>query len=82
MVVAVGVELELVLDPAEERRRRVEDEAVAPELERVGEAGAAVGVGLGARDLLVALQQLDRDAGGRPPAAVSSTWVESEALIP
>ena len=54
MVVAVGIELELVLDPAEERRRRVEDEPVAPELERIGEAGAAVGVGLRAGDLLVA----------------------------
>ena len=50
MVVAVGIELELVLDPAEERRRRMEDEPVAPELERIGEAGAAVGVGLRARD--------------------------------
>ena len=82
MVVAIGVELELVLHPAEELRRRMEDQPIAAEGERVGEAGAAVGIGLRACHELVAVQQLDGDTGGRAPAAVSSTWVESEALIP
>ena len=57
MVVA-GLELDLELDATEERRRRVEDEAVGPRLERVGEPGAAVGIGiLGGRFLEGAARQ-------------------------
>ncbi len=71
MVVAVGIELELVLDPAEELRRRMEDEAVAAECEVVAETGAAVGVGSGTGDGVVAPQQLDGDIdGGRAAGRV------------
>ena len=63
MVVAVS-ELQLELDAAEERRRRVDDEAVQARLEAVGDLCPAVGVGAGGRDLLVAAVKLDRNVRG------------------
>ena len=70
MVVAVA-ELHLQLDAAEERRRRVEDEAVRTGLEIVGEPGSAVSVGVGRGDLLRAAMELDGDVwGGFPRGSI------------
>ena len=68
MVVA-RLELDLELDATEERRRWMEDEAVGAGLERLGEARASVGVGLGARDptrLRGAARRRRPLPGGRP----------------
>ena len=65
MVVAVG-QLQLELDAAEERGRWVEDEPVDAGVERIGEAGAAVGVCRCNRDLLGAAEQLDLDSRRGP----------------
>ena len=78
MVVA-GPEHDLDLDAPEERRARVEDEAVGPRAEVVaGEVrDAAVVVGLARGDEVVAAEELDRDAARRrSPRSVSRTWVE------
>ena len=66
MVVAVG-ELDLELDPAEERRRGVEHQPVGPGVAAAELADAAVGVGLSGTDELPRLPQLDADALRRPP---------------
>ena len=65
MVVA-GPENDLDLDPPEERRARVEDEAVGPRAEVVaGEVrDAAVVVGLARGDEVGAAEELDRDSAG------------------
>jgi hypothetical protein len=68
-VVVAFAQLELELDAAEERGRRVKDEAVGAGLELVCEAGASVGVGRDSRDLLVAPEQADGDTRSRVPAA-------------
>ena len=68
MVVAVG-ELDLQLDPREERRGRVEDEAVRAGGEAVREPGAPVAVRLRDRHRAVRSRELDRDAGGGPSRA-------------
>src|SRR3954451_23738849 len=62
------LELQLQLDPAEVRRRRLEGEAVATGRELLGEARAPVAVGLGARDDLLAAAQLDAHAAAWAPA--------------
>src|SRR5207249_7270050 len=59
-------ELDLELDPPEVRRGRMEDEAVAARLERLGEAGdppVVVGAALG--DELGLSEELDPNAAGR-----------------
>ena len=63
MVVAVS-ELDLELDAAEERRGRMEDEAVGARLEVVGETRTAVAVGRGGCDGGAVAKELDRDARG------------------
>ena len=82
MVVAV-FELDLKLDPREERRGRMEDEAVRARREVVGEACPPVGIGLRRRRRWSRSRSSSTatPAAGRP-AAVSSTWVETEQLIP
>ena len=70
-------ELDLELDPAEEVRRRVEDESVDAGLETRQEVGdPPVDVGLPLGDQLLAAVQLDTDVLGGRPCSVSSTWVE------
>ena len=61
------VQFELELDTAEECGRWVEHEPVEARLEGLGEARSPVAVGLRARDLDSAVQQLDRHSRGRPP---------------
>ena len=62
-------ELDLELDPAEERRRRMEDQAVHTGRQAGPELGdPAVVVRPSLADELIALVQLDRDALGGPPA--------------
>ena len=65
MVVPVG-ELDLELDPPEERRRRVEHEAVGAGNAPAELADAAVGVRLPGADELLGLPQLDPHALRRP----------------
>ena len=80
MVVAVG-ELDLQLDPGEERRGRVEDEPVRAGGELVGEPGAAVGVRLGRATVPSGPASSTVTPAAGSPAPVSSTCVESEQLI-
>jgi len=61
VVVALG-ELDLQLDAREERRVRVEDKAVRPRREIVGETCSTLDVGLGAPHRGAVREQLDRDA--------------------
>ena len=81
MVVAVA-ELDLELDPPEERARRVEDDAVRARL-RLGEiAHAAVVVGDAlARNRPVRAQQLDGDPGRGSAAFGVEDVVRAGALV-
>ena len=57
-------ELDLELDPREERRRRMEDERVRAGLETVSEIGdPPVGVGLPGGDRIGSLEELDVHTG-------------------
>ena len=77
MVVALG-QLDLELDPPEERRRRVEDEAVGPGLAAAELADAAVGVRLaGAARAPRPRQSSTRTPDAGRPCSVSRTWVET-----
>lgn len=58
-------ELDLELDPAEEDGGRMEDDAVDAGLERIGETGPAVPIGVCDDDLLGAVQKLDGHSSGR-----------------
>ena len=82
MVVAAGLDLDLGLDPREERRRRMEDEPVGARLD-VGElADPPVVVGLAVRRRARRRGRAGR--GRRRPARrspVSRTWVEITACI-
>ena len=90
MVVAVG-ELDLELDAGEERRRRVEHEAVRAGAEVVREASAPVAVGLRGGDGAGAPGQLDRDPDrGAPRRGVQHVgreraahgWPSGDAAVP
>ena len=69
MVVATGLDRNLDLDAAEERRFRVEDEPVGTGCGIVELLDPPVVVGLAGRDELIAVEQLDAHAARRDAAA-------------
>ena len=78
-MVAAGLDLDLDLDPVEERRAWVEDQPVGPGLDLGEVADAAVVVGLRSATSSSPRKSWTRIPRAGSPRSVSSTWVEITA---